>query len=807
MKIKSVLIVFCVLMGSILSSKTTHAFKISGVVLDETKMPVPGARIMMESQKIQMITEVDGKFVITGLSANTYELKIFAQGYSLLVQSIELKSDTTIEFVLKPVGAQLQTFVVEGEDDQQFSTTRLNPVEGTSIYAGKKNEVVLMDKTDANTATNNSRQVFAKVVGLNIWESDAAGLQLGIGGRGLSPNRTSNFNTRQNGYDISADALGYPESYYTPPTEMLDRVEVIRGASSLQYGTQFGGVVNFVLKQGNRARPLEVNLRQSIGSFGLYNSYLSLGGTNRRWNYFAAYQFKTGNGWRENSGFRQHTFFTAVSFDVTEKIQLTTDYTHMNYLAQQPGGLSDAMYAKDPQQSLRDRNWFYVDWNLFSLSANITLSPRSQINIRNFGLMATRKAVGHLGNITRLDPGGNRDILNGVFRNIGNETRFLHRYSIRKQTSVFLAGMRWYAGQTTSQQGLGSAGSDADFNFQNPQDLEGSDYLFPSRNASFFSENIFYVNEKFTITPGIRLEYIGTSSAGYYKQIATDLAGNIIFEQNIETSTSRKRWVFLSGIGLSHKTGKTGEWYGNISQNYRAINFSDLAIVNPNYRVDPNILDEYGYTADMGWRGVFRKAITFDVSVFYIDYRNRIGEILQVDSSNYTVYRYRTNIADSYNTGVESFFELDVFRLFNDSSKNALLLFSNLSFIQAYYLESEASSISGNKVELVPNFTARNGVTFRSKAMSVTYQFSYTSEQFTDATNAITTSNAVGGLVPAYWVMDLSASYTWKFLKLETGVNNLTDNRYFTRRATGYPGPGIMPADARNFYVSLQVKF
>jgi Fe(3+) dicitrate transport protein len=91
--------------------------------------------------------------------------------------------------------------------------------------------------------------------------------------------------------------------------------------------------------------------------------------------------------------------------------------------------------------------------------------------------------------------------------------------------------------------------------------------------------------------------------------------------------------------------------------------------------------------------------------------------------------------------------------------------------------------------------------------MSVTYQFSYTSEQFTDATNAITTSNAVGGLVPAYWVMDLSASYTWKFLKLETGVNNLTDNRYFTRRATGYPGPGIMPADARNFYVSLQAKF
>ncbi len=71
-----------------------------------------------------------------------------------------------------------------------------------------------MKDITANTATNNSRQIYSKIAGLNIFESDGgAGLQLSIGGRGLDPNRTSNFNTRQNGYDISADALGYPESY------------------------------------------------------------------------------------------------------------------------------------------------------------------------------------------------------------------------------------------------------------------------------------------------------------------------------------------------------------------------------------------------------------------------------------------------------------------------------------------------------------------------------------------------------------------------------------------------------------------
>ena len=87
--------------------------------------------------------------------------------------------------------------------------------EGTSVLQEKKRSD-LLDLSMANLASNNARQIYNQIPGLNIYQNDDAGLQLNIGGRGLNPNRTSNFNTRQNGYDISADALGYPESYYTP---------------------------------------------------------------------------------------------------------------------------------------------------------------------------------------------------------------------------------------------------------------------------------------------------------------------------------------------------------------------------------------------------------------------------------------------------------------------------------------------------------------------------------------------------------------------------------------------------------------
>ena len=88
-------------------------------------------------------------------------------------------------------------------------------------------------------------------------------MQLDIGGRGLSPNRSSNFNTRQNNYEISADPLGYPESYYTPPSQAVNQIQLVRGAGALQYGTQFGGLLNFIMKDGENSDPINIELSQS----------------------------------------------------------------------------------------------------------------------------------------------------------------------------------------------------------------------------------------------------------------------------------------------------------------------------------------------------------------------------------------------------------------------------------------------------------------------------------------------------------------------------------------------------------------
>ena len=108
----------------------------------------------------------------------------------------------------------------------------------------------------------------------------------------------------------------------------------------------------------------------------------------------------------------------------------------------------------------------------------------------------------------------------------------------------------------------------------------------------------------------------------------------------------------------------------------------------------------------------------------------------------------------------------------------------------------------------MPNVNLKTGVRFGYKNFLSNIQYTYLSQQFTDASNAVESNlSGVIGEIPAYDILDISLSYTYKNFKLEAGVNNVLDNEYFTRRATGYPGPGIIPSNNRNFYTTLQIKF
>jgi Fe(3+) dicitrate transport protein len=327
-----------------------------------------------------------------------------------------------------------------------------------------------------------------------------------------------------------------------------------------------------------------------------------------------------------------------------------------------------------------------------------------------------------------------------------------------------------------------------------------SESRFPNLNISLFGENIFYVTKNFSITPGFRFEYIKTERDEIIKDIVVDGAGNVINENLLEEQESNERSFILLGIGTSYKFNRTLEFYGNISQNYRSVTFSDISTANPAFEISPNITDEKGFTIDAGIRGNYDNFFSYDASVFGLFYNDRINIYTRGDGK-----AERDNIGDARILGIESLIDFNIKKLFTNNSEYVFNYFINSSFITSEYTKSQKNGIVGNELEFVPNINIKTGIRFGYKNFLSSIQYSYLSSQFSDATNAKGGSlSGVTGEIPAYDILDFSASYKYKFIKLESGINNVLDNAYFTRRATGYPGPGIIPSSPRNYYVGLE---
>lgn len=780
--------------------------------------PAEGVELFFTEEDKLDYTDNYGRFSFYSLEPQL-SLSVFKANYQ--AQNLVLKANTEklYKIYLVANSAQLEEVEVKGQK-KDFQRRTLRAVEGTSIYAAKKSEVLKLKSLNLDLGANNPRQIYAQVTGLNIYEGSAGGMQLNIGGRGLDPNRSSNFNVRQNGYDISADVLGYPESYYSPPPEALAEIKVVKGAASLQYGTQFGGLLEFQLKDPVRDSALAIELRQSYGSFNRLNSFLSLSGTKGNWSYYTYFNYKEGAAWQANSAYSSRNAFLDLRYQIDSEQQLSFEFSYLNYLAKQPGGLTDSQFEQDPSQSLRDRNWFQVDWQLYALKHKWEPSSRDLIETQLFALNAQRNALGFRGlpqtfnlnpisTIDQKDAKGEylypRDLIKGRFQNWGLESRWLHRYGQASQRRVWLLGLKYYQAQNSSQQGAGSRGMDANFKFYNqrfPDYPSQSNFQFPNRNLALFSEHIWYLGNKFSITPGIRAEWIRTESQGNYQNLLFDNAGNLIFRDTLRDDRVVERSFILAGIGLSYRWQDNLESYFNLSQNYRSITFSDIRTVNPSFVIDPDIRDEKGFTADLGTRSKWQN-LQFDANVFGLLYGNRIGIIL-----NDRAQRVRKNIGTAFIYGLEAFLQQD-WQLSEDWQ---LSYFLNAAYTRSVYLSSEENNVVGKQVEFIPEINFKLGLEATYQSYTLSIQGTYLSEQFTDVENSEVPSagdirEGIIGPIPAYTVWDFNLSYRTQRFELGFSLNNMFNEVYFTRRATGYPGPGIITSDPRNFSLFGVLRF
>ncbi|MGZ8525881.1 MAG: TonB-dependent receptor plug domain-containing protein, partial [Chitinophagaceae bacterium] len=173
-------------------------------------------------------------------------------------------------------------------------------VQGSYIFSGKKTEVIDLAQIPADITNKTGRQLFAKVPGVFVYDMDGAGNQINIASRGLDPHRGWEFNNRKDGIITNSDMYGYPASHYNMPLESIARIELVRGTGSLQYGAQFGGMLNYITKQGDTTRSFSFESINTVGSFNLLSTYNAIGGKSGKFKYYTYIHKKSRDGYRDN---------------------------------------------------------------------------------------------------------------------------------------------------------------------------------------------------------------------------------------------------------------------------------------------------------------------------------------------------------------------------------------------------------------------------------------------------------------------------------------------------------------------------
>jgi Fe(3+) dicitrate transport protein len=721
-----------------------------------------------------------------------FEVKLFyiSIGFVFTFSVVQAQQDTLASRRLDPV-------VIKGKVLSDIA--RLPDEQGTNIWAGKKTEVINVQNLNANIAEKTGRQIFAKVPGVFVYDMDGTGNQTNISTRGLDPHRGWEFNIRRNGAMTNSDIYGYPASHYSMPMESVEKIEMVRGTGALQYGAQFGGMLNYVSKEPDTTRAIGFESVNSVGSFGLVSTYNAISGKLGKFQYRAYYTRRVSKGYRDNGDTNYDAQTVMVRYSPTNRLRFTAEVSRSNYVYHIPGPLTDSMFNANPKASTRSRNYFNPEIYVPSLKMDWNLGANTRIS------WLTSAVLGYRNSVQFDKPANAVDAINPVtlqyaqrqvdidnFNSYTSELRILHGYSFLNLRNTLAAGVQVISNDLHRQQlGKGTTGTDFDLSLSEPG--FGRDMHFKTNNIAFFAENKIQLRRNLSISPGVRVESgqsVMTGVISYYD------AGQV-------PNTINHNFP-LFGINGEYRTKRGYSLYAGFSQAYRPVIFKDIIPASTYERVDKDLKDAYGYNLEAGFRGN-SNSLKWDVGVFRLVYNNRLGS--QSIYDNGVFYLYRTNIGKSVTEGAEIFVEygLNVRKDFNISFFTSTALFNGRYTDAKVKVGDNNVSVNGNKLESVPDIISRNGVTIRKSIASISFLYSYTSQTYADALNTVKPSvNGAVGLVPSYGLLDINTSLRFSNqITLRVNVNNLTDKQYFTKRPTFYPGPGVWSSDGRSINVTL----
>lgn len=778
-----ILISLLVVLGAALTANAENSrASLSGRILDPSGAAVDGASVKLSSlspaTEASVETDAEGVYRFEKLPGGQYRINVKAEGYFAAIQEVSLNEaeQRTLEIVVQPATAW-STYVWAAD-------ASLDSIPG-SVY-------IIHKSTLQNTHPFTFSEVLRQVPGLHVRDEEGFGLRPNIGVRGLNPTRSSRVLLLEDGVPLSFAPYGDNASYYHPPVDRFQSIEVIKGTGQILYGPMtIGGVINYITPDPPKKPGGSLTLVG--GNRDYFNGHVNYGGTWKGVGLLFDYLRKQGEGSRENnrSGLNDINVKAMTSLGSSQLLMLKTNYygedSNVTY-----SGLREAEYLANPRQNPFRNDFFYGDRYGASASHVLIVNGDLSLTTNVYGSIFRRDWWRQSSNSAQR-PNDAADPACGGLQNLnttcGNEGRLRDYYTWgiepRLHSSYKLFGLK-------NQMDLGAR---VHFETQEREQQNGArpnsrsgvlveDNRRKNEALSSFIQNRFMFGN-WIVSPGLRVEHVTYERTN---RLANDGAG-------VTGATSLTQLV--PGIGVSYRANQRLLVFGGVHRGFAPPRTEDVISNTTGGTLD---LDpELSWNTEAGVRTFPRAGITLDMTFFRMDYQNQIVPASLAGGSGSTL----TNGGKTLHQGAELTAQIDtgtiLRRRHNVYFRAVYTYLPTAEFVGRRFSNVSGFgnvSVSGNRLPYAPEqlmdfiigYSHPSGVNALLEAIHV-------SRHFADDLNTVKPSaDGQRGLIPGHTTWN--ATFNYKVESMRTTffltVKNLLDSTNIVDRARG-----ILPSPPR----------
>ncbi|BDQ29645.1 TonB-dependent receptor family protein [Helicobacter ailurogastricus] len=721
-------------------------------------------------------------------------------------------------------------------------------------------QTVISHKQLTQQANQSIEEALQNVPGVHIRNATGVGAVPSFSVRGFGGGGSGHSNTGMilvNGIPVYVAPyvdIGMP--IFPVTFQSVDRISVIKGGESVQYGPNaFGGVINIITKpipykwQNQVAERMTAWGRASNGGFVgpeskgqpfiktlannfLYNTYLKSGGMiNEHFGVQAQANYITGQGFRANSPTNIQNYLLDALYQINENHKITAYYQYYKFFLTDPGSLGVQAYDTNRFQNNRPNNdksgkamrWGAVYQTFFGdtskVGGDFTLTYYGHDMSRDFQFDSNFLNVNTNPN---LGPVYTNQNYKGF--NIGDHPRRYLINALEPNTNIVFNTKYM---KHTLKVGMRYMASDMWFRFLQNKCLsvnngtcQMSGFLYDkkaSQNLEMFNNYIVgyasykmeFFKGKLTLIPGFRYTFLD------YKKVLPENVNPKTGDFSLSKSIKKTDNQYSPAFNLGYKPLENWVMYFNYRRSFIPPQAKSVSIFSTNYN---QIFNEF----EVGSRYSYKNILSFNVDYFVIlahhYYSGGYGSnSLDINAKSqgvelelyyapirglqmhlaytYIDARITNNAQDN-----PSYFEGIVDHPFNLKGKRLPYVSPNqFIFDMSYTYKHTTFGLSSY-------FYSRSYSSILNQATpkTVCFNFGYSIDGATYGCNSV-------GLLPWYWVWNVQLSQVfWQSGRHKiTGslqVNNLFDMKYYFR-GLGTSPTGREPGPGRSVTAYLSYEF